>query len=183
MKFGIVRFIIAIILLIVIIQVLTTIYFSSTHWPDEHVEIGNHHVGRLHKIRAHVDATQVSFWREHKLALLKIVLSFLSLKNMLSFACSYVKKLSLLAITSFRDSARKLIYAVIPPVSMIRAIFLIWFLYSKSMNIFNPIYIACQQKETWFELNLPGRRWVPSKSNPYSSHLWQICFCKAAIRV
>ncbi|KAK2569055.1 Xylosyltransferase 2 [Acropora cervicornis] len=59
MKFGIVRFIIAIILLIVIIQVLTTIYFSSTHWPDEHVEIGNHHVGRLHKIRAHVDATQV----------------------------------------------------------------------------------------------------------------------------
>lgn len=81
-------------------------------------------------------------------ASLKIVLSFLSLKNMLSFACSYGKKLSLQAITSFRDSARKLIYAVIPPISMIRAIFLIWFLYSKSMNIFNPIYIACQQKET-----------------------------------
>lgn len=79
---------------------------------------------------------------------LKIIFSFLSLKNMLSFACSYVKKLSLLAIASFRDSSRKLIYVVIPPISMIRAIFLIWFLYSKSMNMFNPIYIACQQKET-----------------------------------
>lgn len=71
MKFGIVRFIIAIILLIVIIQVLTTIYFSSTHWPDEHVEIANHHVGRLHKIRSHVDATQVSFWYGHKLDVAK----------------------------------------------------------------------------------------------------------------
>ena len=67
-----------------------------------------------------------------KWASLKIVLFFLSMNSMLSFACSYVKKPSLLTITSFGDSAHKLIYVVSPLVSMIRAIFLIWFQYSTS---------------------------------------------------
>lgn len=60
MKFGVVRFIVAIIVLIVIIQVLTTIHFSSTHWPDDHPVVGNRHVGRTHwKIRSHVEETQI----------------------------------------------------------------------------------------------------------------------------
>ncbi|CAH3106757.1 unnamed protein product [Pocillopora meandrina] len=46
MKFRIVRFILGIVGLIVIIQVLTTIYFSSKHWPEEHPVHGNRHVPR-----------------------------------------------------------------------------------------------------------------------------------------
>ena len=60
MKFRIVRFIVGIIGLIVVIQVLTTIHFSSTHWPDEHTVFGNRHVGRPHwKTRSHVENGQV----------------------------------------------------------------------------------------------------------------------------
>ncbi|KAM7447918.1 Xylosyltransferase 2 [Porites harrisoni] len=60
MKFRIVRFILGIIGLIVIIQVLTTIHFSSTHWPEEHPVIGNRHVRTVRgKARSHVGAKQV----------------------------------------------------------------------------------------------------------------------------
>lgn len=60
MKFGIVRFILAIIGLIVVIQVLTTLHFSSTHWPEEHPVIGNRHVRGGHgKTRTHVEKAQV----------------------------------------------------------------------------------------------------------------------------
>lgn len=63
MKFGIVRFILGIIGLIVIIQVLTTIHFSSKHWPEEHPVIGNRHVDRAHgKTRAHVERVQVKVY-------------------------------------------------------------------------------------------------------------------------
>lgn len=63
MKFRIVRFILGIVGLIVIIQVLTTIYFSSKHWPEDHPVIGNRHVGRSSwEKRAHVETEQVSFY-------------------------------------------------------------------------------------------------------------------------
>ena len=76
MKFGVVRFIVAIIVLIVIIQVLTTIHFSSTHWPDDHPVVGNRHVGRTHwKIRSHVEETQVRCWQQHKTTLKLFTLS------------------------------------------------------------------------------------------------------------
>ena len=56
MKFRIVRFILGIVGLIVIIQVLTTIHFSSTHWPDEHPVVGSRHVSRnSEKMGRHVD--------------------------------------------------------------------------------------------------------------------------------
>ena len=60
MKFRIVRFILGIIGLIVIIQVLTTIHFSSTHWPEDHPVIGNRHVRTVRgKARSHVEVKQV----------------------------------------------------------------------------------------------------------------------------
>lgn len=59
MKFRIVRFIVGIVGLIVIIQVLTAIYFSSKHWPEDDPVIGNH-VGRsVGKARSHVEREQV----------------------------------------------------------------------------------------------------------------------------
>lgn len=60
MKFRIVRFILGIVGLIVIIQVLTAIYFSSKHWPEDHPVIGNRHVGRsVGTTRSHVEKEQV----------------------------------------------------------------------------------------------------------------------------
>lgn len=62
MKFRIVRFIVGIVGLIVIIQVLTAIYFSSKHWPEDHPVTGNHPVGRsVGKTRSHVEKEQVKF--------------------------------------------------------------------------------------------------------------------------
>lgn len=61
MKFRIVRFIVGIVGLIVIIQVLTAIYFSSKHWPEDHPVTGNHPVGRsVGKTRSHVEKEQVN---------------------------------------------------------------------------------------------------------------------------
>ncbi|KAL9955437.1 hypothetical protein ACROYT_G036765 [Oculina patagonica] len=61
MKFRIVRFILGIVGLIVIIQVLTAIYFSSKHWPEDHPVIGSRHVGRSSwKTRSHVERKQIS---------------------------------------------------------------------------------------------------------------------------
>jgi len=58
MKFRIVRFIVGIVGLIVIIQVLTAIYFSSKHWPEDHPginhvgrSVGNPHVGPNKQVR------------------------------------------------------------------------------------------------------------------------------------
>lgn len=60
MKFRIVRFILGIVGLIVIIQVLTAIYFSSKHWPEDHPLNGNRHVGRsVGTTRSHVEKEQV----------------------------------------------------------------------------------------------------------------------------
>lgn len=57
MKFRIVRFILGIVGLIVIIQVLTAIYFSSKHWPEDHPV---RHVGRsVGTTRSHVEKEQV----------------------------------------------------------------------------------------------------------------------------
>ena len=64
MKFRIVRFIVGIVGLIVIIQVLTAIYFSSKHWPEDDPVIGKHYVGRsVGKARSHVEKEQVGVLR------------------------------------------------------------------------------------------------------------------------
>ncbi|KAJ7373488.1 Xylosyltransferase 2 [Desmophyllum pertusum] len=59
MKFRIVRFILGIVGLIVIIQVLTTIYFSSKHWPEDHPVIGNRPGRSSWEKRTHVETEQI----------------------------------------------------------------------------------------------------------------------------
>ena len=79
MKFRIVRFIVGIVGLIVIIQVLTAIYFSSKHWPEDHLVIGSRHVGRSSRKTPgqHVDEQQVSEKQtKYSIILLRDLFSF-----------------------------------------------------------------------------------------------------------
>lgn len=45
-RIGIVRFILGIAALIVVVQILTTLHFTSTHWPDDHPIHVRHYIAR-----------------------------------------------------------------------------------------------------------------------------------------
>lgn len=182
MKFRIVRFILGIIGLIVIIQVLTTIHFSSTHWPDEHPVIGSRHVGRAHwKTRSHVENGQVRFARFIWSTLAKIsayVLlepSFISVSSML-FSCKSYNSFNELAILVrlfvVKNRARNIS-------------FIISWAISKYCSTFTCVILAVFLSQIWLKLSkfkLCERMLIRFKTykNPFSGLLLRDIFCKAA---
>jgi hypothetical protein len=52
---NLVRFILAVAVVFVLVQILITLHFSSKHWPDDHPIQGRRHIDNFHqRLRSHV---------------------------------------------------------------------------------------------------------------------------------